>query len=271
MRRFLLLVLLAAAGALLHMLVMARSAPVERRATIGLADWPAGARPIRVALVSDLHLGNASTNEARLARIADRVSAARPDLILLAGDFIAGARLASVPELARPLSHFHAPLGVVAVLGNHDWFVRATPVRRELERIGITVVENGAIERGPLALGLLDDEATGHANPREVRNALAGLPGARVIVGHTPDNAPDFAFGLVLAGHTHCGQVVLPLIGAPILMSRWGERYRCGLVREGPRIVVITAGTGTSNLPFRLGAPPDWWLLTLGPKSAAAR
>ncbi len=266
MRRFLLLLAVSLGGLLLFAFVESRADPVVRRATIALPDWPKGAAPIRVALLSDLHLGNASTDVARLTRIADQVSATRPDLILIAGDLVAGAQVESVGELALPLAHLHARLGVVAVPGNHDWGVGIDLVRAAMRRAHVTLLQNAAVARGPLALGGLDDEATAHARPKRVLAALARVPGARVVVGHTPDDAPAFARGLVLAGHTHCGQVVLPLYGPPIAMSRYGERYRCGLVREGARTVVIGAGTGTSNLPLRLGAPPDWWLLTLGPR-----
>lgn len=265
MRRLLLL-LLVVTGFLLFAFAESRRDPVVRRATLALADWPRGAPPLRVALVSDLHLGNASTNVARLTRIADQVSGERPDLILIAGDLVAGAREKSVPELAGPLSHLHAPLGIVAVPGNHDWRVGIDAIRQALRRAGIPMLQNQAITRGPLALGGLDDEGTGHSRSKQVLAALDQLPGARVVMGHTPDDAPQFARGLVLAGHTHCGQVVLPLIGAPVMMSRYGERYRCGLVREGARTVVIGAGTGTSDVPLRFNAPPDWWLLTLGPR-----
>ncbi len=265
MRRFLLLLPLLLTGLLLFAWAESRRDPVVRRATLALADWPRGAKPIRVALVSDFHLGNSSTDVARLTRIADGISGERPDLILIAGDLVAGAQVESVPELAGPLSRLHAPLGVAAVPGNHDWGVGVARLRPVLDRAGVTLLQNQAIERGPLALGGLDDEATNHARPRRVLAALARLPGAWVVMGHTPDDAPFFARGLVLAGHTHCGQVVLPLLGPPISMSRYGERYRCGLVLEGARTVVIGAGTGTSNLPLRFGAPPDWWLLTLGP------
>ena len=80
-------------------------------------------------------------------------------------------------------------------------------------------------------------------------------------MAHSPD-VPGGWRGLVVAGHTHCGQIVLPLLGPPIAVA--APRYRCGIVREAGRTTIVTAGTGTSVLPFRLGAPPDWWLLTVG-------
>ena len=152
-------------------------------------------------------------------------------------------------------------------MGNHDYWTNGAAVRRGLAAASVAVVANGAVRRGPLAIGGIDDPVTHHANVAGTSAAVRRLGGAPVLLAHSPDIAPALPPGLslLLAGHTHCGQVVLPLIGAPISVSRYGERYRCGLVREGARTVVIGAGTGTSNLPLRFNAPPDWWLLTLGP------
>jgi len=86
-----------------------------------------------------------------------------------------------------------------------------------------------------------------------------------MLLSHSPDIMPRVPddVSLVLAGHTHCGQIRLPLIGAVSTMSDHGQRYGCGLVRDGPKRAVISAGLGTSILPLRLGAVPDIWLLTL--------
>lgn len=88
-----------------------------------------------------------------------------------------------------------------------------------------------------------------------------------MLFAHSPDVVPRLPprFGLVLAGHTHCGQIVLPLIGAIASSSNYGERYRCGIVRELGRITLAAAGLGASVLPLRYGAVPDWWMVTLGP------
>ena len=199
---------------LLGALLAARADPAMRTATVGLRDWPAGAAPIRVALVSDLHLGSASTDVARLTRAMRAITAARPDLILLAGDYIDGEKAVVSPELVGPLRALHAPLGVVAVLGNHDWG-GGNPIliRTTLEQAGITVLENAALARGPLAIGGLGDAATEHDRSRAMLAALRRLPGARVVLTHDPDPAAYLPPGVVLAGHTHCGQVVLPVIG----------------------------------------------------------
>jgi predicted MPP superfamily phosphohydrolase len=97
------------------------------------------------------------------------------------------------------------------------------------------------------------------------------LGGAKLILSHSPDVFPELPadIGLTLAGHTHCGQIAPPLLGPIVTASRYGRRFACGLIREGGRSLIVTAGLGTSGLPLRLGAEPDLWLLTL--RSAAAR
>lgn len=255
----------------------ARADPVVRRAVIALPRWPAGAAPIRVALVSDVHLASAAMDEGRLTRIVERIAALRPDLLLVAGDFIEGdvpadAAGIAVP-LARALSRIRPRLGIVAVPGNHDHWTSVAAMTQAVERAGGMVLANRAIVRGPLAIGGVDDEYTGHDDLPGTLAALRPLSGARVLLTHSPDLAPlvPADVTLVLAGHSHCGQVVLPLVGPPVLPLRTRRRYMCGIVREGARTTIVTAGLGTSELPFRLAAPPDLWLLTLGPQRTARR
>jgi predicted MPP superfamily phosphohydrolase len=260
---------LAGLGLIAFTFAEARRDPVVRTATITMPDWPAGASPIRAVLLSDIHVGTAAMGPARLNRIVDQVNALHPDIVLIAGDFIFGDDPDGAARLGPALSRLRPPLGVVAALGNHDHWTGVRAVRDQLRRAGVTVVDNDALARGPLAIGLVDDDFTGRADLPATLRALHGLPGARLILSHSPDIAPDLPPGisLLLAGHTHCGQVVLPLLGPISEVSRYGPRYRCGVRREGGRTVVVTAGLGTSGGPFRLGAPPDLWLLTLGPTS----
>lgn len=254
----------------------ARADPVVRPLTVRLPHWPGGAPPVRVALLADIHIGSPATDAARLRRIVAQVNVLGPDLVLLAGDFVAGHEVVAgrlyAARLTGPLAGLHARLGIVAVLGNHDHWTDARAVRGALEAAGVTVLANDAVERGPLAIVGIDDGFTGHADiPRSVA-AVAALPGARVVLTHTPDTAALLPWGLplVLAGHTHCGQVMVPLIGPVVINSPklgrplYDPRYRCGVVRDPGRLVVVTGGIGAS-LPLRYGAPPDLWLLTLGP------
>jgi hypothetical protein len=265
------LILLAAAGVLYYAHAEARRDPVVRTATIRLPDWPARAKPIRAVLISDIHIGSTAMDARRLTRITDQINALHPDIVLIAGDMIFGHDTKGAAKLGggliAPLSRLRAPLGAVAVLGNHDHWTGPAVVRDDLMRAGITVLENDAIVRGPLAIGGVDDDYTHHAGVPATLARLRRLKGARIVLTHSPDIAPSLPADtpLLLAGHTHCGQVVLPFYGPITDVSRFRERYRCGIRREGNRVVIITAGLGTSGPPLRLGAPPDLWLLTFGP------
>lgn len=269
------LVLLSGAGLVAWMLHAARVDPVVRRATLALPNWPAGAAPVRVALISDIHLGSRAMDSPRLRRIVALTMARRPDLVVIAGDFVAGHEPADAGvlrgRLGAALAGLRPRLGTVAVLGNHDHLSDPAIVRAELARVGITVLDNRAVRRGPLALGGIDDVDTRQGDLPATLASMRALPGARVLLTHSPDIAPRLPADvtLALAGHSHCGQVVLPLVGAPVLPLETGDRYRCGIITEELRRVVVTAGLGTSMMPLRLGAPPDLWLLTLGPAATA--
>lgn len=274
MRKILLalFLLLATAGLIaLHALGEARRDPVVRDATIRLPHWPAGRPPVRAVLISDVHIGNRAMDAARLDRVVGRINALHPDIVLIAGDFIAGERPGTAAREGRamvaPLSRLRAPLGVVAVLGNHDWTTGAAAVRAQLADAGVTLLENRAILRGPLAIGGIGDATTRHASPRETIAAMRRLPGAPVMITHSPDIASTMLAGapLLLAGHTHCGQIVAPFWGSVAPLRPLLRQRLCGLYREPDRAFVITGGLGTSAAPFRLNAPPDIWLLTLGP------
>ena len=245
--------------------------PVVREAELGLPGWPAGAPPVRAVLIADLHVAGPDMPPARLARIVAQVNALRPDLVLIAGDFISDKRAStrhySQAEAAAPLAGLRAPLGVFAVLGNHDHWRDAAGARAALVAAHVRLLDNEAAQVGPLALGGLDDAFTRHADLATTLNAMRALPGARILLSHSPDPFPRLPrdVTLMLAGHTHCGQVRLPLIGAVKTMSAYGQRYACGLIRENGRTLIVTAGLGTSGLPLRLGAVPDLWLVRLGP------
>lgn len=250
--------------------------PIVRRANVGFESWPAGARAVRVALLADIHVQGPDLSPERMTRIAAQVNAQKPDLILLAGDFSGDrtlrTRLYSEREIAASLKSLKAPLGVYAVLGNHDHWRDGPAMQRAVAAAGIPVLVNQAVRAGPLTIAGADDIHTGNADVEALMRSAAALPGPTVVLSHSPDIAPALPprFGLVLAGHTHCGQIVLPLIGYLATASRYGERYACGMVREPGRTTIVSGGLGTSVLPFRFGAPPDFWMITMGPLAPAA-
>lgn len=255
---------------LLGAYVASRADPIVRRTTVTLPDWPKGAPPITLALLTDIHLGNASMDRARLDRIVDQVNALKPDLVLIGGDFLADydkpQAKARSRLIAESLARLKAPLGTVAVLGNHDYNTDPQAVTNALARIGIPVLQNTATQRGPIVIGGLGDFDTDHADVPTTIAAMAKLHGAHVVLTHSPDAPTPFpgTFRLLLAGHLHCGQIVLPLLG-PVSVPVARRRYLCGVVQDGPRTVVVSGGLGTSNAPLRVHAPPDLWLVTVGP------
>ena len=240
-------------------------------------EWPYP-RPLRVALVSDLHVGAPYHGLGRLPSTVDRINATNPDLICIAGDVVTlgvlGGQFTPPEAIARELRRLRAPSGVFAVLGNHDRLFSAPRVRGALESAGIRVLEDTArlvsTPSGRVWVAGLSDFWTG---PHDIGRTLAPVSDTAtpvLLLTHNPDIFPRIPsrVTLTLAGHTHGGQVRLPLIGSPIVPSAYGQRYARGLVIEGGRRLFVSTGIGTSDLPLRLGVPPTIFVLTL---HAAAR
>jgi len=234
--------------------------------------WPY-ARPLRVVLVSDLHVGAPYHGLARLPSTVDRINATDPDVICIAGDVVTlgvvGGRFTPPEAIARELRRLQAPGGVYAVLGNHDRLFNAPRVRDALESAGIRVLEDTAMltstPSGQVWLAGVSDFWTG---PHDLRRALGAVSDSGtpvLLLTHNPDIFPRIPsrVTLTLAGHTHGGQVRLPLIGSPVVPSAYGQRYARGLVVTRGRHLFVSTGIGTSDLPIRLGVPPTIFVLTL--------
>lgn len=251
--------------------------PIVRTTDVQLSGLAPDAPPLRLLLISDLHVAGPDMPPSRLLRIVRQANALKPDIVLIAGDLISDRRLAtrrySYREALAPLELLTPRLAVVAVLGNHDHWRDADLARGELAKVGVITLNNSAKMVGPLAIGGLDDDFTGHADMRRTVSALRQLTGTPILLSHSPDPFPEMPqdITLMLAGHTHCGQIRYPWGGSPATMSRFGERYSCDRIDELGQTLVVTAGLGTSVLPFRFGTRPDMWLITLKPTSVAAR
>ncbi|MEZ5693674.1 MAG: metallophosphoesterase [Altererythrobacter sp.] len=247
-------------------------APEVERTTLALKGLPADAAPLTVALISDIHVAGPDMPPERLERIVGQINALRPDLVLIAGDLVSEKRTAThiytPEEIVAPLGKLKARLGVVAVPGNHDHWFDMAGLAAEMDKQGITLVANGAVKRGPLVIGGLDDDYTGRADLAATLAAMRPLKGVRIMLSHSPDPFPNIpnSVPLVLAGHTHCGQIAYPWGGAPATMSDYGVRYYCGRVDEAGKTLVVGAGLGTSLLPMRLFTRPQVWLIELVPQ-----
>lgn len=230
-----------------------------------------GSAPVTIALISDIHVAGPDMPPARLARIVAQINALQPDIVLIAGDLVSEKRTAThiytPSQIVAPLGALNAPLGVIAVPGNHDHWFDLPGLAAELHRHGIVLLANDAVRAGPLVIGGLDDDYTGRADIDATLAAMDRLQGARIVLSHSPDPFPALpgSVPLMLAGHTHCGQIAYPWGGAPAHLSDYGDRYGCGRIDERGKVLVVGAGLGTSLLPVRFFTQPEIWLVTLKP------
>lgn len=250
--------------------------PLIRSASVEVGDWPAGQAPLKILLLSDIHVAGPDMPPERLERIVGDLNRLKPDLILIAGDLVSEKRSAThiytPAEVVAPLGGLRAPLGVVVAPGNHDHWFRPDALRGELEKRGLRVLQNDAVKLGPLIVGGVDDDYSGHDDVPATLAAMDRLgAGVPLLLTHSPDVVPDLSrpVAAVFAGHTHCGQIRFPFAGALTYVSRYGDRFACGDIDDKGQRVFVGAGLGTSILPLRFNTPPDAWLITLKPTVAA--
>ncbi len=261
------------------------------RYDLKLRRWPADL-PLTIAVISDLHACRPWMDVARIHSVVEQTNQLGADLIVLLGDYAPGPRLMREPvdsvAWSTALSGLKAPLGVHAILGNHDWWEDAaaqaarrgpTIVRRTLEHVGIPVYENDAIRltksgRSFWLAGLGDQLAFvpfRRRNPGQrvgvddLGATLSKVPEGDpvILLAHEPDIMPRVPdrVSLVLSGHTHGGQVRL-LGWSPVVPSRYGNRYAYGHVREQCDLIV-SGGLGCSMVPVRFGMPPEIVLVSI--------
>jgi len=250
---------------------------------IRLPGLPVAWDGVRIAHLSDLHLSRI-VSARYLARCIDMAMRAVPDLILITGDFVTRSER-WIPRLPALLSCLHAPHGVWGILGNHDHHVCAERVTAAVEAGGVRMLRNrhARLERGGERLWLAgidsmegkqyrlsrgDQARVDQLMRRYLCEALSGVDpdGCRILLAHSPDIMPlakTLGVDLVLSGHTHGGQVRLPLVGATVVPSRYGARYAAGLFHEGTTHLYVTRGLGVVRLPVRFLCRPELAILTL--------
>jgi predicted MPP superfamily phosphohydrolase len=237
---------------------------VVARHELALPRWPADYPPLKVALIGDLHAGAPFITLARVDEIVARTNTTQPDLVVLLGDYVIqhvpGGRPIPIEPVAAALGRLHARLGTIAVLGNHDWWGDGARIRRAFEANGITVLENRAVRRvldgHDVWIAGLADAITRRASFAEALAPIEGEP--TIVLSHSPAPFADMPPGpvIMLAAHTHGGQVRLPLIGSFVTARRVPHRWMFGHVVEGGRDMFVTTGIGTSILPVRFLTPP---------------
>ncbi len=267
--------------------------------------WPAD-YPLSIAVVTDIHACEPWMGIERIRGIVAETNALGCDIVLLLGDFPASRGLGKYSRKVEPhqwageLAALRAPLGVHAVLGNHDWWEDAqvqlrragpTPAHIALRAVGIPVYENDAVRiaHGGRAFWLagLGDQWSFWPQNRDWRRTrkipyegvddlpatLAKITDAApvLLMAHEPDIFPSVParVSLTLSGHTHGGQVTFAGF-APIVPSRYGSRYLYGHLVEDGRHLIVSRGLGCSGLPIRFGAPPEILRIDLGGAARAS-
>lgn len=245
---------------------------VERDHVIRPARWPAACDGLRIDHVTDIHTGSPGNGLRNLDRLVDRLGASDSDAVVLTGDYVImsvlGGRYIGADAIAPHLRRLTARKPVFAVLGNHDWWKDGHAIRAAFERAGVVMLEDEARRvtlRGcPLWFVGVGDLWTA---PHNVHRAFSGVrdDAPVIVLTHNPALFPDIPSraSLVLAGHTHGGQISLPGLGQPAQWGKPGNRYILGAYVEGGRHLFVSPGIGTSILPLRLGVPPEISRLTL--------
>jgi uncharacterized protein len=227
-------------------------------------DVPPEFDGVRIVFAADLHAGRLLGQE-HLSRTIDIINDLEPDLIMLGGDYVGGGR-GGHEMFYEEAARLQAPLGVLAVLGNHEGRWLADEVRSELDAMGVIVVENQNVRvrsgEGDIRVGGVEDLTTGSP---DIEAAAADIRTGEfaILLSHQPDVFPDGlartrgAFDLALAGHTHGGQLTAFGLWAPMIPSRYGQRFLRGWSDVEGVPVLVTRGTGVYLLPMRFFAPPE--------------
>ena len=257
-------------GRVLLSLIFERKWLTVYRVTVPLSSLPPALNGFTICQLSDLHRSPV-VSEDHIRRAADMAMSLKADLIAVTGDFVHG-RADLAPSCAAALSGLKAPYGVYGVLGNHDYWSRdVEAVADALTRGGVQLLTNRAVRLNVKGVDWwlcgVDDVWSGEPN---LDAALQYVPdGAfRILLCHEPDFADEAAklsIPLQISGHSHGGQVRLPLVGG-FVFPRYGRKYTMGLQRipNSSTLVYTNVGVGTSlALPVRMNCRPEVTLMTL--------
>lgn len=263
---------------------------VVTESVIKIKNWDPAFDGLKIAMISDIHGGSNGASAEQIRRVVETTNAQNPDVIVLLGDYVSQGQTRQpsplrplrmpINEVADNLAGLKAKYGVFAVLGNHDGWYGDDQIATELTRLGYRVLQNeiAVIQQNGKSLRLLGLKDhlqldSWRQFDMTVRSVVNSYPkdGQIVVLEHSPDILyilnywkhlnPDLK--LMLAGHTHGGQVWLPIVGPPLVPSSVGQRYAQGHVEEEGVHMFVTSGVGTSLLPFRFMVPPEIALVTI--------
>lgn len=251
---------------------------IVKEKTLYLPNWNKQLDGLKIGVISDIHAFYGKTNAEKLNLIVQKVNEQNPDLILLLGDLDA-VPMSKSSEIQQKLSiilkDLKAPYGVISILGNHD-YEPDNIVKEVLHNANITVLENKtktiSIKGQNLnIIGLKDlwhDEILASEQEFLIKNKQPPI----IVLSHNPDIFPEISpkASLTLSGHTHGGEVYLPFMGAPMVPSDYGQRFRKGHIVEDGKHLFVTSGIGTLS-GFRSLNPPEIVILKLYSESAETK
>lgn len=287
------LIIITAAAFLLGLTFLAYAYFIEpsrlavNKYEIKVRNWNPAFDGFRVALISDIHAGSNGASPEKLRQIVSETNEQNVDAVFLLGDYIArqpddpGRFLIDPADIAGHLSGIRAKFGVFVVLGNHDEAYARQELISAFEKTGYRVL-NGELAQINITngqklriLGLKDHTTVGiwKNYSLEAKRLVAPTDGSGdlIVLQHSPDVLPvitgDLSISpdlkIMFAGHTHGGQVWLPILGSPVVPSMFGQKFARGSVKDSGIDVFVTSGVGTSILPLRFLVPPEIAVVTI--------
>ncbi len=216
---------------------------------------------IKIVFASDFHI---KPNQAkRLNKVVEMINEQNPDIVLSVGDFVNGHEenmTMPIVDIVKQLKNIKSKYGFYTVLGNHDWWIDGKGITDTLTSNGIKVLANSNtkvnINGKDIYIAGIEDKTT---RTPEIYSALENTKNPVILLTHSPDVFPKVPseVNLTLSGHVHGGQVRLPLLGALIVPSDYGNKYSLGLVEEKDKKMIVTKGIGNSILNVRFNCVPE--------------
>ena len=255
----------AAAGTAAHGFLYERHHVLLTDQSLDVAGWPAALAGFRIGFLTDLHRSS-TVSHGMIAAAVDLVMAQQPDLVVIGGDYVTNRDRRFVQPAAEALAGLSAPFGVYAVLGNHD---DERDISGALGGVGFAVLKDARTQI------TVKGEAVDIAGLRywthrmaDVARVVKGASPTLILVAHTPKRlieASALSVPLLLSGHTHGGQIVLPGIGA---IAAREFPLIAGAGRRQNTTAFVSRGVGTVYLPVRVNCPPEVAILRIHPATS---
>ncbi len=245
---------------------------IVHKEVLNIPNWSAKLNNFKIVAISDIHGGSHYVDEEKIRRLVELANEQNPDLIVLLGDYVSQSNVTKgtlkMPSetVAANLKGFRAKYGVFAIIGNHDWYYDEAKITKEFESAGIRVLENEVVKInvGDETVNLwgIEDYWKNRKVPLEPFEQIADKQNI-IAITHNPDSllkSPD-EISLMLAGHTHGGQVKFPIYGAIAFVN--DPRLMAGFIEVDGKHVFVTTGVGCTGPQIRFRVPPEIAVLSL--------